>query len=195
MLSDLMRGTIRRATVVAAALAFGACGGDGDPVGVGPGNGGGDEGSFSATVSGDITASFNGTAFHGEATDSGSGDQAWILALNTDDPNSGNSVLVFRLAGRPGTGTYDLKDLVSSGGLEDGEWGAIVTVGQGGGLVFGAFSVSGTVTISSSSESRVQGTFSIQVTAVDPSNPQQQLSATVTGTFDARNGFVVFPGF
>jgi hypothetical protein len=176
-----------RAALVAA-LTLAACGNDGDN-GMGPG-----QGQFEADVSGGVTASFTGTAFHGEATDPNTQDEGWVLVLSSGDPNNLNSVFVVRLAGRPGTGTYALIDVSTSGDLDDGDWAAIVTVSVGGQLTYFAASVSGSVTITSSSGERVRGTFTMQVTGQDPSNPQQMANATVTGAFDATSSTVGFPG-
>lgn len=171
------------ATVFAAA----ACG-NGDN-GMGPG-----QGEFEVEVSGDVTASFNGTALHGESTDPNTQEQGWVLLLTTGDPNDVNSVFVVRLGGRPGTGTYSLVDISTTGDLDVGDWAAVVTLSVSGQLTYVGGSLSGTVTITSSSGERVQGNFTIQVTGQDPNNPQQMADATVTGTFDATSSTVGFPG-
>lgn len=101
---------------------------------------------------------------------------------------------MFRLGSRPGTGSYALVDPEAEGQLEPDDWAAILLldVGQFG---FGAYAASGTVTVTSSSTERVEGTFEIEVTGIDPST-RQEVTATVTGWFeavDAIPGTISYP--
>jgi hypothetical protein len=152
------------------------------------------QGSFNVTVSGGVSASFSGIAWQsGTIIDATTNERGWVLYLTTTDSNDASSVFVVRMGDRPGSGSYSLIDLTGSGDLENGDFGGITTVGIGGGLVFAGASTGGTVTITSSSEGRVEGSINFQITGFDPSS-QQEVTATVSGTFNAVANTFVFPG-
>lgn len=183
-------------TGVIGALALGACSGDNTPTGTGGGGGGGGGagGTFNATVTGGVTASFSGTAVQTETPIDPSTSQAgWVLLLGASS-GTGNVVFIVRLGTRPGNGTYSLADLSTTTDLNNDEWGAILLLGSAASATFSGISVSGTVTITSSSANLVDGTFNIQVTGTDISNPQQPVMATLAGNFSADGSAVNFPG-
>lgn len=180
-------------TGLVGALALGAC--SGDDTTTGSGGGGGANGSFTATVTGGVTGSFSGDAIQAETPlDPNTGQQGWVLLLGSAS-GAANTVFIVRASSRPGTGSYSLVDLNVSGGLTNNQWGGLIFMGAGTSLAFVGISVSGSITITSSSADRVDGTFDFQVTGSDPSNPQQQVTATVTGSFSAVGSAVNFPGF
>jgi len=154
-----------------------------------------DQGDFTATVSGPVSGTFSGYAWQsGTVIDPQSNEQGWVLFLGSQD-NPGSVVYVVRLGSRPGTGTYSLVDFTqSSGDLQSGEFAGLATVSLSGGLTFSGSSTGGSLTITSSSEGRVQGSFNFQITGFNPST-QQEVTATVSGTFNAVSNPFSFPGF
>jgi hypothetical protein len=164
------------------ALALVACSSD-DPTGTGGGNG-----SFNANVTGGVTASFSGVAAQGEGPVE-AGQSGWILALG-DFATSANSIVVARLGTRPPNGTYQLIDLVAAGAFLPGDWAGFLFLGDGTTISYFGFSVSGTVTITSSSAELVEGTYDFQVS----DGGQPPVVATVTGSFSAVGGVVNLPG-
>lgn len=185
-MSSAVRWRDARALTVATvtALTLVACGGDDD--GVGPDPGEEPVGSFSATISGDVSASLSGEALHGETViDDETGDQGWVAVMGFQETETTSAIMLVRLAGRPGPGTYSLDDLTSGEGLDASEWGAFVVVATGGqSIAFSGFSTTGTVTITSSSADHVEGSFTIQATGF-ASGSQTELSVTAQGEFEA----------
>ena len=182
MLTRRSTPSVLGAMALVSALALVACSSD-DPTGNGGGNG-----SFNATVTGGVAGSFSGVAAQGEGPVE-AGQQGWILALG-DVTTSANSIVVARLGTRPPVGTYQLIDLVSAGAFLPGDWGGFLFLVGPTDISYFGFSVSGTVTITSSSADRVEGTFDFQVS--DGGNPP--VVATVTGSFIAVGGVVNLPG-
>ena len=146
--------------MLTAALLLAGCGSDGGGA-TGPMD---DFGSFSVTVSGDLSTSASGEiVFH-----TGDIDPTWAVSMGSTEV----SLTIVRTSGRPGAGTYNLT-------TEDGENYALVGA-QAGGVNFSGESVSGTLTITASSPSRVTGTFSFTaVSFID------ELEIVVTGSFEA----------
>ncbi len=187
MLTRRSTPSVLGAMALVSALALVACSSD-DPTGTGGGNGGGN-GSFNANVTGGVTASFSGVAAQGEGPVE-AGQQGWILALGDFTTIANNSIVVELLGTRPPNGTYQLIDVVAAGDLLPGEWAGFLFLGDGTTISYFGSSVSGTVTITSSSADRVEGTYDFQVS--DGGNPA--VVATVTGSFSAVGGVVNLPG-
>jgi hypothetical protein len=189
MFIQRMTPSLLRATALVSALAIVAC--SSDPTD--PGGGGGGTGSFDATVTGDVSATFSGAAVQGEA-DIETGQSGWIAILGSTSL-SGNSVLIACFCSRPANGTYSLIDLNTAGDLVDGEWALLLTLGDGTTPTFLGFATGppGTVTITSSSADLVVGTYNAPVSGIDPSNPQALTVANVTGSFSAVGGPVNLP--
>lgn len=170
-------------------LAVAACSSSDD--GTGPDEN--SQGTFTATLSGPVNTSLSGYAWQsGTIVDQQSNQQGWVLFLGTNA--NASAVYIIRQGSRPGPGTYSMVDLNQTGDLSDGQFGGIATVSLGGTQTFAGFTSGGTITISSSSEERVQGTFNLQFTGFDP-NTQLEVTATASGSFNAVANAVVFPGF
>jgi hypothetical protein len=162
------------APVAAAAMLLAACSGSDS---TGPEQGG----SYSAAVSGDLTATISGPAYFGSETSNGETVFAVVLGSNTS-PHL--VVLASSAATRPGVGTYDVVGLVSGEG-ETG-WSALHMVGQGNQLVGSFLGVSGTVTITESTAQRVRGTFEYAAEGfIGGSTENTEASISVTGEFNA----------
>lgn len=144
-------------------LAVAACGGD-DPAGLDDNNA---AGTFQASVTGAITGSFSGNAtFLSQAND------AFGLGLFTSATTGQQFVQVNREnGGRPGTGTFTIHD-----GSSGGQFIALASI-QGVGIT----SNSGTMTITSSSASEIQGQISYQGTISGGGG-----NVTITASFRAR---------
>lgn len=200
MFASLDRRPVRKLATVLAAVGLMACGSDDGGTGLGPDD---DDvgGSFSATISGDVNADISGFAVQGQTTvDPDTGDQGWaaFLGRGEDQGDAADAVFFVRLGARPAQGTYALEDIADGTGVETGEFAGFVALGLGSQTVqFSGFSLSGTLTITSSSPDRVAGTFDFQASGFDPTqNPPAEQVVSVSGTFDAvsETAFNV-PGF
>ena len=188
------RSTVRR-VLMAITVLCAACGGDDDGL-TGPGDIA-FEANYTATVSGAVTQTIAGTAIFGTGTDPESGEQAWIVYLVTD-PNSplsaGSSVFFFGL-GAPDIRSYTLEDFSQTGDVfPDGGVAAFVLVYDGQTLDGIFNSTGGSLTVSSLSETRMDGTFSFSATgtAFVGGTPADG-SVTVQGSFEARGGSFLVP--
>jgi hypothetical protein len=155
------RGYVELALV----LLLAACGSDG-PAGVGNGNNNAG-GTFQVTVSGAITASFSGSAtFVSLAGDN------FGLALAGAVVGTSQQKLQFngQNAGRPGVGAHTIGDGTSAGAL------LVLATVQGMGIT----SNSGTLTITASSSSALQGEATYQGTISSGGG-----TVTITATFSA----------
>lgn len=133
-------------------------------------------GTFSASVSGALSATLTGPAAFGSG-DGGSG-----LAMGTADGK--RSIGFTRLVeGIPATGTYTLGDDSESNTTKF--IASYVVIDGGTGALFVSRDGSGTLKITASSSSHVAGTFSW--TGYDSSAPDAR-TITVTGSFDAPVG-------
>ena len=177
------------AAAMVSALALVAC--SDDPTDPGGGGGGGGTGSSNATVTGGVSATFSGSAFQGEA-EIETGEQGWIAVLGSSDLN-GNSVLIACFCSRPGNGTYTVIDLNTAGDLLPNEWAAVLSLGDGTTPTYLGLSTGGTVTITSSSDDLVVGTYNIPVAGFDPTAPSVPIVANVAGDFSAVGGAVNLP--
>ncbi len=180
MLTRRSTPSVLGAMALVSALALVACSSD-DPTDPGGGNG-----SFNATVTGGVTASFSGVAIQGEAQVE-PGQQGWVLLLG-DVSTGANSIFIVHFGSRPTNGTYQLIDLIQ--GFVPGDWGSVLFLGDGTTISYAGFSLHGTVTITSSSAELVAGTFDFQVS----DGGQPMVVVTVTGTFSAISGGVSLPG-
>jgi hypothetical protein len=179
------------AVTLALALPFtiAACNDDGGPTGVDGAT------TFTATVSGDVSTSFEGQAHFGQATDPQTGETGWVVWMSTtEDPNTGQNIYLVRQGTRPGTGTHafvDLDHIEQTDGI-----GALYLDFSGGQLATVMASTGGTLTLTESSDNRVRGSFSIQAEgiALDQGEPFEG-SVTIAGEFSATTGSVFFPGF
>jgi len=156
-----------------------------------PGGGSGGTGSFDATVTGGVSATFSGAAVQGEA-DIETGQSGWIAILGSTSL-SGNSVLIACFCSRPANGTYSLIDLNTAGDLLPGEWALLLTLGDGTTPTYLGFSTGGTVTITSSSAGQVDGSYNVPVSGFDTANPTAPTVANVAGNFSAVGGTVNLP--
>jgi len=181
-----MTPSVMRATALVSALALVACSDDL----TNPGGGGG-LGSFDATVTGGVAATFSGAAVQGEA-EIETGQAGWVAILGSANIN-GNSVLIACFCSRPSNGTYTLVDLSGSQDLLPNEWAALLTLGDGTTATYLGFSTGGTVTITSSSANQVDGSYNIPVSGTDTANPGAPTVANVAGNFSAVGGPVNLP--
>lgn len=134
-------------------------------------------GQFTATVEGAVgNLQLSGVA---EAIGTATGTPAWALNMTASD-GSGNISFTEEGMPRPGTGTYVVDSALEHGGNAPGSrFTAVVLFPP----VSGFGSLSGTLEITSSSATRVSGTFSF--TAADPEDESRTI--TVTGSFNATN--------
>ncbi|MDH3222308.1 MAG: hypothetical protein OEO23_01220 [Gemmatimonadota bacterium] len=185
------RSAMGTALVLLTALAA-ACGDD-DPTG--PGDGG-FAANFTASVTGDVTATLNGTAVFASGTDPETEQQAWVMYMATDSTQAfaGGQTVAFFGLGAPEQRAYVLEDITQSEGFPDGGAAGWVILFDGQTLtgVFG--STGGTLTITSLSTNRMDGTFSLTAagTVFDGTNATEG-TVTVQGSFEATTGLFLGP--
>lgn len=164
----MRHGLTRSTFVLITTLALAACGGDeGDGDCEGPTCPGGDDdlGTMSATVTGDVSESFSGEGFF-IADDV---DNSWGFYLGDDDENA-SAIWFWGEGGRPGTGTRTLTlDGTTGGWYVHGGTGAFY------------WAESGTVSITTSSASRMVGSFDF--TGTDMNGGE----VSIEGTFNVPN--------
>lgn len=177
-----MRNVQRYAVLAAVPLLVAACGDD-KKSGTGPD--GAVNGSFTATLAGDIAAPLSGIAGHA-AVSSGE-DQGFVMAF--EDTPSGNTVTASILIGRenpaiPATGQITFKsaedDVI---GANDYVMLAVVTDAQGTDWL--CASTGGSMNVSASSAARIRGSLNIASTCFEPGSEASK-DITITGTFDSR---------
>jgi hypothetical protein len=166
----------RTGLALLATLVLAACGGDNTgPDGDGNGDGNGAT-SSKVTVSGGVTATYEGTAGFAGAENTEDGTSFFAIAGGEEAEESTNAFMFVRdNSARPGTGDYVIGDSDEN----ENVFGGIVTTGD---WLIGA--ESGTLKITSSSSDRIKGTFSFTGTAISAENTDG-VEVTVTGTFDA----------
>jgi hypothetical protein len=177
-----MRNVQRYAVLAAVALLVAACGDD-KKSGTGPG--GSVNGSFTATLSGDITGPLSGIAGHA-AVSSGE-DQGFIMAFE-DTPSNGTATASI-LIGRenpalPATGQITFKsaedDVI---GANDYVMLAVVTDAQGTDWL--CSSTGGGMNVSSSSAARIRGSINVTAMCIEPGSDETK-DITIAGNFDSR---------
>lgn len=186
-----MKKSFVLALLLALPLTLGACGDDDDPSGPETPA----EGSFSASISGDLDDSLDGLAYFGESTDPSTGETAWVLWLSTSESETSGKTLYFaRYDDRPGTGTYALTN-VENDDLDTGELGSFYLDSSGqGAAIFG--STGGSLVITDSDDDRMEGTFTVQATGtVFDGSTSSDGDVTITGEFTAVGGTTYFPSF
>jgi len=150
-------------------LFLGACGSDSSS------NPTDQPGSFTATVTGDFTADLSGLA----TSTGGSGTGGWGIVLG---PGSQQSITILTPGNdRPAAGTYPIMRGVQAITAPGTPFAASLTVAAG----TGSFSSSeGSLTITSSSSTRVVGTFYFEADRGTVGNPE---IVNVEGSFSTQN--------
>ena len=133
--------------------------------------------SFNATVSGDRTESFGGSALAVESHDATSGDVSWGVSLS--DIDTGFKIIFAWDAARPGVGNYDLQDDGVAGKID-----ALLTLDS---ILDQYAAKSGRMTVTASSDSRVKATFNFQADYQGLDATRQGTSVLVSGSFEATN--------
>lgn len=175
----MVRGPIPRLAALALlALLPTACGDDDGPAGPG---GDLDEGTFEATVSGDLSLTLTGEAVFA-SVNLGDGFAAWTLTLSPLSGGQQTSLVLTHYGTRPGEGSHTLTLNEQTGeGYQlalnywDGDDYAGVLLGT-----------SGTLHVTSSSSNRMRG--SMQATlegSISVDGEPQEVTVTVNATFDA----------
>jgi hypothetical protein len=173
---------VRRYAVLAMVALLAACGDD-KKSGTGP-DGDGLDGTFSATLSGDITGALSGVAGHA-AVSSGE-DQGFVMAFE-DTPTAGTptaSILIAREnPAMPATGQITLKNPEDDTfGPNDYAMLAVVTDAAGHDWLCG--STGGSLTITASSAARIRGSMNITASCFVDAETEKEI--TLVGNFDSR---------
>lgn len=172
-------------TLVVAAVLLSACSDEKSPTGPDATE------TYSASVSGDITASLNGPAAFGSDPNGGEPVFAILLGSPTTD-----HVLVLARAGtaRPGVGSYEIIDPFFDNS-PDG-WTALHLVADGDELIASFIGVTGEIRITQSSSRQLKGTFEFDANGFFEADPNQERSSvSVSGSFDAGQSSNITAGF
>ena len=176
---------LKRYTMLVAAVLLTACGGDGDKNPAGPGGNG--AGSFTATASGDVAASFSGLAAHASVAQGE--DQGFGIAMD-DTPSAGTAtasiIFVRENPSIPGTGSHPIVTIDAQTSASEFVTIAALTDAQGGQWLCTAAD-EGTMTIQSASSSRVRGSFSVEMECQSATSEATK-AVTFAGSFDTRAG-------
>jgi hypothetical protein len=178
--------TMTRWTMVAAALALAACGDSNDGTGPGPGGPGGPGGgtaTFSAQVSGGVQATIGGTASFGSGTDD-QGQTLHFIQL-VEGGTSPGAMIQFARKGPQGFSAASYTIVDGKNGVGDGDVVAVLTDKEGNQLTAVFAASGGTLNVTSSSGTRMEGTFTFPAIGAAIANPGAALNVTVTGTFTA----------
>lgn len=151
--------------------------GDDDPTGPG------DDGMFTATISGDINKSLSGNAWFWSGVIEGeSGFVLWLFS-EIDNEDIDDAIWFSREGTtRPGTGQYVISNYENWG--EEG-WNPQHFMAWYTGDETIVWSVSGSITLTTSTSNRVAGNFQFQASGMSSQNQGDQISVTISGEFDA----------
>ena len=142
--------------------------------------------SFDIEITGDgADYAYSGSSFWNSGTDE-SGQEATAISLSSDNPDFG-SALLLREGSAPGTGTYDVAN-VDDRSTVPVNFGFVLSAGDAmSSMALTVFSNGGSIQITESTDSRLQGTLNVNAILIEGSpSGQTTRSVTVTGTFDAR---------
>ena len=177
---------VQRYAVLATVALLAACGGDDKKSGTGP-DGTGLDGSFTATLSGDLAGALSGIAGHAAVATGPEDEQGFIMAF--EDTPSGNTLTASILIGRenpamPATGQIVFKNAEEDViGRNDYMLLAVVTDAQGTDWLCG--STGGSMNISSSSAARIKGSLNITASC-QSAGSETPKTITLAGNFDSR---------
>lgn len=182
----------RFAAVMLVAAGALSCGDD-DPAGPGDGP---FEGTYTATVSGAVTATLGGTAIFASGTDPDTGESAWVVYLVENENaafTSGNNVF-FAGFGPPEERSYMLQDISESQDIPESGAGGVVIMYDGQMLTGAFLSTGGSLTITDLSADRMDGTFNFTAVGnVFDGQTATEGAVTVQGSFEAQTGAFVVP--
>ena len=169
---------LRISAVLALSLIVGGCGKDS----TGPGL----TGDFTASVTGDHTQSLRGDAFFSSGSTIGEfqgGFSLFLLEGSATGVNHDFIIISREQTGRPPVGTYQVVD----GSTEPtADKFVAVWFPATGETVDGSFlSTGGTITVTTSTSRRLEGTFTFGAIGVFDDAPETELEVAITGTFDA----------
>lgn len=176
---------VQRYAVLSAVALLAACGGDDKKSVTGPG--GSLNGSFTATLSGDIAGALSGLAGHAAVSTGPVDDQGFVMAFQ-DTPSTGTTTASIAIAranpALPVTGRIAFKSSDDAGfGPNDYVMLAAVTDAQGADWL--CVSTGGSMTVSASSAARIRGALAITASC-STAGSEVQKAITLSGNFDSR---------
>lgn len=145
-------------------------------------------GDFDITVTGDAPASFTGTAVFAGSSVVGSTGFGVFLG---SDPGGYVITLLKNTADRPSSGTYQIIDATTDFETIGSNEYVATFVSTDSGVTGSFVSVSGTVTITDSGDNQLKGRLNFTAAGtVFNGTTTEQVTASVSGNFDARGGGV-----
>lgn len=137
-------------------------------------------GSFEIQITGDVNQTINGNqATFGAATDQQSGITGFGMSLGATGTGA-QSLTFSRKAGRPGNGSHSVADFDLNTEIDNLTDDTFVAIFSTGTDVF--YSSGGSLTITSSTDRRLEGTVNLTAISVLPNSTAE---VTITGTFVA----------
>ena len=151
--------------------------------------------SYQATFTGDVQLSLTGNAAF--ASDNSDEDVGFALGLVDTEAEDSDDMIIFYRAnpGVPGTGAVTIADYVNTPDQEipGTQLVAMAFLGLDTATPTFCMSTGGSVNVSSSSSTRLRGTFTMQMECAEITGGEVMYETTVTGNFDAAGGAVQIP--
>lgn len=153
-----------------------------------------EEGRVEISINGDASGTFDGYAYFFDVVDDSTGESAFGLILNnTNSANqSGQYIWIARESSRPGTGQYDFAAIdEENSDLRPDQFIAVALSVVNDDSAMGSiyFSNGGTLTLTSSSDDKVAGSFIIEAVSFrynSESEELEEVDITLEGAFDAN---------
>ncbi len=134
-------------------------------------------------MSGDVVQAIQGGASFGSGTD-GQGNTVHMIQLTKSGTTAGGIQFARQGAQGFGSGSYPIADAVN-GNPGDGDVVAVLSDQSGGQMNAVFVATGGSLQVTSSSATRVSGTFSFDATGASLVNPGAALAVIVSGSFTA----------
>ncbi len=166
-----------------------ACGGGGSGGTTSPSNAVADS-AFGAAVTGTFTDSLTGPALFDEVEDGNGNGVAFLLSFGLGT-QTGTVIFARETSGIPADGDYPLFPDTSSANPAATQFFAIAVLGPtctGCTATGAAYETSGTLSITSTSSTRIHGTFTFVGIEIPASDTSARDPITITGAFDAAAG-------
>lgn len=154
-----------------------------------------DDGEAAVSIDGDPSGSFDGYAYFFDVVDEEEGEPYFGLMLNNTDSEtpgqSGQFIWIARQSSRPSSGQYDFATIdEETTDLQSDQFVAVaLSIVEEDNTTAYYLSHGGTLTITSSSDDRVAGSFSIEASGFQFNSETQEneeVDVTLEGTFDAN---------
>ena len=147
-----------------------------------------EEGRFSVTIQGDVSQSFEGSAYFAEEEN-----QFTLVLSETDPANTLGTYAVFsREGGIPSKGAYRVGDLLDGCDSSEDQFGAVAALGLSSTTHLVYILTVGDLDITTSTSSLLKGSFEATRAYLFREGQREEASVTIKGDFSAYRGTEVF---